>query len=86
MKYFLREICYSLANLDKSSPLANCIIAILSVAGSLTFLFTTFFYLTDGVIFWRGVHVIVLSLLLAMAILFFDAYIRENAEHKNTKD
>lgn len=85
MKYFLREICYSLANLDKSSPLANCIIAILSVVGSLTFLFTTVFYLTDGVIFWRGVHVIALSLLLAMAILFIDTYIRENVEHKNTK-
>ena len=85
MKYFLREICYSLANLDKSSPLANCIIALLSVVGSLTFLFTITFYLTDGVIFWRGVHVIALSLLLAMAILFFDAYIKKNAEHKNTK-
>lgn len=85
MKYFLREICYSLANLDKSSPLANCIIALLSIVGSLTFLFTTFFYLTDGVIFWRGVHVIVLSLLLAMAILFIDVYIRKNTERKNTK-
>lgn len=85
MKYFLREICYSLANLDKSSPLANCIIVILSVVGSLTFLFTIMFYLTDGVIFWRGVHVIALSLLLAMAILFIDTYIRENVEHKNTK-
>lgn len=86
MKYFLREICYSLANLDKSSPLANCIIAILSVVGSLTFLFTTVFYLTDGIIFWRGVHVIALSLLLAMAILFIDTYIRKNAEYKNTKN
>lgn len=86
MKYFLREICYSLANLDKSSPLANCIIALLSIVGSLTFLFTIVFYLTDGVIFWRGVHVVALSLLLAMAILFFDAYIRKNAEHKNTKN
>lgn len=85
MKYFLREICYSLANLDKSSPLANCTIALLSIVGSLTFLFTTVFYLTDGVIFWRGVHVIALSLLLAMAILFIDTYIRENVEHKNTK-
>nr|DAO41566.1 MAG TPA: hypothetical protein [Bacteriophage sp.] len=54
--------------------------------GSLTFIFTTFFYLTDGIILWRGVHVIALSLLLAMAILFFDAYIREDAEHKNTKN
>lgn len=85
MKYFLREICYSLANLDKSSPLANCIIAILSVVGSLTFLFTIMFYLTDGAIFWRGLHVIALSLLLAMAILFLDVYIRKNTEHKNTK-
>lgn len=85
MKYFLREICYLLANLDESSSLANCIIAILSVVGSLTFLFTTVFYLTDGVIFWRGVHVIALSLLLVMAILFIDAYIRKNVERKNTK-
>ena len=82
MKYFLREICYLLANLDKSSPLANCIIAILSVVGSLTFLFTTVFYLTDGIIFWRGMHVIALSLLLVMAILFIDTYIRKNVEHK----
>ena len=86
MKEFLREVCCSLANLDKSSPLANCIIALLSIVGSLTFLFTTVFYLTDGVIFWRGVHVIALSLLLAIAILFIDAYIRKNAEHKNTKN
>ena len=86
MKEILREVCYSLANLDESSPLANCIIAILSVVGSLTFLFTAVFYLTDGVIFWRGVHVIALSLLLAMAILFLDVYIRKNAEHKNTKN
>lgn len=86
MKELLREVCYSLANLDESSPLANCIIAILSVVGSLTFLFTITFYLTDGAIFWRGVHVIALSLLLAMAILFFDVYIRKNAEHKNTKN
>lgn len=82
MKYFLREICYSLANLDKSSPLANCIIALLSIVGSLTFLFTTVFYLTDGIIFWRGMHVIALSLLLVMAILFIDTYIRKNVEHK----
>ena len=82
MKTFLREIYYALANLDEISPLANCIIAILSVVGSLTFLFTTIFYLTDGLIFWRGVHVIVLTLLLVMAILFIDAYIRKNAEHK----
>ena len=86
MKYFLREICYTLANLDKSSPLANCIIALLSIVGSLTFLFTIMFYLTDGVIFWRGVHVIVLTLLLVVAILFIDAYIRENTEYKNTKN
>mgnify|MGYP000937548074 FL=1 len=85
MKEFLREVCYSLANLDETSPLAKCIIAILSFVGSLTFLFTTVFYLTDGVIFWRGVHVIALSLLLAMAILFIDAYIRKNVERKNTK-
>lgn len=82
MKYFLREICYSLANLDESSPLANCIIVILAFVGSLTFLFTAVFYLTDGIIFWRGVHVIALSLLLAMAILFIDTYIRKNVEHK----
>ena len=82
MKEFLREVCYSLANLDETSPLANCIIAILSVVGSLTFLFITIFYLTDGIIFWRGVHVIALSLLLAMAILFIDTYIRKNVEHK----
>lgn len=86
MKELLREVCYSLVAFDKTSPLANCIIAILSVVGSLTFLFTTMFYLTDGVIFWRGVHVIALSLLLAIAILFIDAYIRKNAEHKNTKN
>jgi len=85
MKEFLREVCYSLANLDETSPLANCIIAILAIVGSLTFLFITIFYLTDGIIFWRGVHVIALSLLLAMAILFFDAYIRKNAERENTK-
>lgn len=85
MKEFLREVCYSLANLDETSPLANCIIVILAIVGSLTFLFITIFYLTDGIIFWRGVHVIALSLLLAMAILFFDAYIRKNAERENTK-
>lgn len=86
MKEFLREVCCSLVAFDKTSPLANCIIAILSVVGSLTFLFTTVFYLTDGVIFWRGVHVVALSLLLAMAILFIDAYIRENVDRKNTKN
>ncbi len=85
MKELLREVCYSLVAFDKTSPLANCIIAILAVVGSLTFLFTAAFYLTDGVIFWRGVHVIALSLLLAMAILFIDAYIRKNAKHKSTK-
>jgi hypothetical protein len=85
MKELLREVCYSLANLDESSPLANCIIAILSVVGSLTFLFTAVFYLTDGVIFWRGVHVIALSLLLVVAILFIDVYIRKNTEYKSTK-
>ena len=86
MKELLREVCYSLVAFDTTSPLANCIIAILFVVGRLTFLFTTMFYLTDGVIFWRGVHVIALSLLLAIAILFIDAYIRKNAEHKNTKN
>lgn len=86
MKELLREVCYSLANLDETSPLTKCIIAMLAIVGILTLLFTTFFYLTDGIMFWRGVHVIALSLLLAMAILFFDAYIRENAEHKNTKN
>ncbi|QPI00096.1 hypothetical protein G5B97_08390 [Campylobacter concisus] len=86
MKELLREVCYSLVAFDKTSPLANCTIAILSFVGSLTFLFTAMFYLTNGVIFWRGVHVIALSLLLATAILFIDAYIRKNAEHKNTKN
>lgn len=86
MKELLREVCYSLVAFDKTSPLANCIIAILAFVGSLTFLFTAVFYLTDGVIFWRGVHVIALSLLLVMAILFLDVYIRKNAEHKSTKN
>ena len=86
MKEFLREVCCSLVAFDKTSPLANCIIVILSVVGSLTFLFTIMFYLTDGVIFWRGVHVIVLTLLLVVAILFIDAYIRKNTEYKNTKN
>ena len=86
MKEFLREVCCSLVAFDKTSPLANCIIAILSVVGSLTFLFTIMFYLTDGVIFWRGVHVIVLTLLIVVAILFIDAYIRKNTEYKNTKN
>lgn len=85
MKELLREVCYSLVAFDKTSPLANCIIAILSVVGSLTFLFTIMFYLTDGVIFWRGVHVIVLTLLLVVAILFIDVYIRKNTEYKSTK-
>lgn len=84
--FFKRSLLLALANLDESSPLANCIIAILAIVGSLTFLFITIFYLTDGIIFWRGVHVIALSLLLAMAILFLDVYIRKNTEHKNTKD
>ena len=82
MEEFLREVCYSLATFDETPPLAICIIAILFVVGSLTFLFTAVFYLTDGVIFWRGVHVMALSLLLTIAILFIDAYIRKNAEHK----
>jgi len=86
MKEFLREVCYSLANLDESSSLANCIIALLSIVGSLTFLFTAVFYLTDGIIFWRGVHVIALSLFLTIATLFIDAYIRKNVERKNTKN
>ena len=81
--FFKRSLLLALANLDESSPLANCIIAILAIVGSLTFLFITIFYLTDGIIFWRGVHVIALSLLLAMAILFLDVYIRKNAEYKN---
>lgn len=85
MKEFLREVCCSLVAFDENSPLANCIIAILACVGSLTFIFTAFFYLTDGIIFWRGVHVIALSLLLTMAILFIDAYIRKNAKHKSTK-
>ena len=53
MKYFLREICYTLANLDKSPPLIILAITILCIMGSLTFIFTTFFYLTDGIILWR---------------------------------
>lgn len=85
MKELLREVCYSLATFDDSSSLTKCIIAMLAIVGNLTLLFTTMFYLTDGVIFWRGVHVIALSLLLVMAILFLDVYIRKNAEHKNTK-
>ena len=85
MKYFLREICYSLANLDESPPLIIFAVTILCIMGSLTFIFTAFFYLTDGIILWRGMHVIALSLLLVMAILFLDVYIRKNAEHKNTK-
>lgn len=85
MKYFLREIYYALANLDERPPLIIFAVTILCIMGSLTFLFITIFYLTDGIIFWRGVHVIALSLLLAMAILFFDAYIRKNAERENTK-
>lgn len=86
MKYFLREIYYALANLDERPPLIIFAVTILCIMGSLTFIFTTVFYLTDGVIFWRGVHVIALSLLLTMVILFFDTYIRKNAEHKNTKN
>lgn len=86
MKYFLREIYYALENLDESPPLIIFAVTILCIMGSLTFIFTTFFYLTDGIIFWRGVHVIALSLLLAMAILFLDVYIRKNAEHKSTKN
>ena len=86
MKYFLREIYYALANLDERPPLIIFAVTILCIMGSLTFIFTAFFYLTDGIILWRGVHVIVLSLLLAMAILFFDAYIRKNVEQKNTEN
>ena len=82
MKEILREVCYSLATFDDSSSLTKCIIAMLAIVGNLALLFTTMFYLTDGVIFWRGVHVIALSLLLAMAILFFDTYIRKNTERK----
>lgn len=86
MKYFLREIYYALANLDERPPLIIFAVTILCIMGSLTFIFTTFFYLTDGIMFWRGVHVVALSLLLAMAILFIDAYIRENVDRKNTKN
>ena len=85
MKELLREVCYSLANLDESPPLIIFAVTILCIMGSLTFIFTAFFYLTDGIILWRGMHVIALSLLLVMAILFLDVYIRKNAEHKNTK-
>ena len=86
MKDFLREIYYALANLDRSSPLIMFTVTIFCIIGISTFLFTIMFYLTDGVIFWRGVHVVALSLLLAMAIIFLDVYIRKNAEHKNTKN
>lgn len=85
MKYFLREIYYALANLDERPPLIIFAVTILCIMGSLTFIFTTFFYLTDGIMFWRGVHVIVLTLLLVVAILFIDVYIRKNTEYKSTK-
>ena len=85
MKDFLREIYYALVNLDRSSPLIMFTVTIFCIIGISTFLFTTFFYLTDGVIFWRGVHVMALSLFLTIATLFIDAYIRKNVERKNTK-
>lgn len=76
MKNFLKELAYILINFEGNPTMLNCFIVALCVFSGIGFLVLFLVYIADGCIYWRILHVIVLLLVMAVATLVIETYIR----------
>ncbi len=76
MKIFLKELAYILVNFEENPTILNYFIIILCVLSDIGFLVLFLAYIAEGCIYWRILHVIVLLLVMAVATLVIETYIR----------
>lgn len=76
MKTFLKELTYILVNFEKNPTILDYFVVVLCMYSGIGFLVLFMKYIVEGCIFWRILHVIVLLLAMAVAILVIKTYIR----------
>ena len=85
MKEFLKQMCYTLANIDSTSALTCSALMLCTLFGGITLFIIIVCYFISGEILWRGVHVLIFLLVFAVITLAAETYIRLNIFKKDYK-
>ena len=78
MKEFLKQMCYTLVNIDSTSALTLTTLMLCTILSGITLFIIIVCYFIGGEVFWRGVHVLIFLIVFAVITLVAETYIRLN--------
>ena len=85
MKEFLKQMCYTLVNINSASALTCTALMLCTLFSGATLFIIIVCYFISGEILWRGVHVLIFLLVFAVITLAAETYIRLNIFKKDYK-
>jgi|GEM_PF-936138 len=85
MNEFLKQMCYTLVNIDSTSALTCTALMLCTLFSGATLFIIIVCYFISGEILWRGVHVLIFLLVFAVITLAAETYIRLNIFKKDYK-
>ena len=85
MKEFLKQMCYTLVNIDSTSALTCTALMLCTILSGITLFIIIVCYFISGEVFWRGVHVLLFLIVFAVITLAVETYIRLNIFKKDYK-
>ena len=80
MNEFLKQMCYTLVNIDSTSALTCTALMLCTLFSGATLFIIIVCYFISGEVFWRGVHVLLFLIVFAVITLAAETYIRLNIE------
>ena len=78
MNEFLKQMCYTLVNINSTSALTCTALMLCTIFSGITLFIIIVCYFIFGEILWRGVHVLIFLLVFAAITLAAETYIRLN--------
>ena len=78
MKEFLKQMCYTVANIDSASALTSTALMLCTILSGITLFIIIVCYFINGEILWRGVRVLLFLIVFAVTTLAAETYIRLN--------
>jgi hypothetical protein len=76
MKTFLKQMCHILANIENNPIMLNSSLLLFFTINSTGLLALIIWYIVEGEILWRIIHVLFFISILMLAVLAIGAYIR----------
>lgn len=76
MKTFLKEVCHILANFEKTPTMLNNFLFFLLLFNGAWLLVLILWYIIEGCMLWRIIHVLIFTSILMLTTLAIEAYIK----------